>query len=144
MQNPPSYPRAGLLRRLAAICYDSLLLGAVLFFTSFLVVLANGGQSVKGYNPLVSTLLFIVAFFFFAWFWIHGGQTLGMRAWRLRVQRFDGQPISWNQALLRYLVSILSWLLLGLGYFWQLVDRQSLTWHDRYSESELVLLPKQS
>lgn len=79
---------------------------------------------------------------FFSWFWMHGGQTLGMRAWRLRVQRFDGRPLTLWQVLLRFLAAIPAWALLGLGYLWILVDKDRLALHDRFSESMIVRLPK--
>lgn len=135
-------PHAGLIRRLAAILYDSLLLLAVLFIATALILPLTGGEAVRAGHPLFMTYIFLVAFFFYAWFWTHGGQTLGMRAWRLRVVRYDGGPISLWQALLRYLVAFVSWGALGLGFLWSLVDREKLTWHDRYSQTKLVVTPK--
>jgi uncharacterized RDD family membrane protein YckC len=143
MTDTQPFTRAGLLVRLAAMLYDALLLLAVLFCATALVVALNGGEALQGYNALFTSFLFCLAFAFYAWFWIHGGQTLGMRAWRLRVQQIkNADPISWGQALLRFMVSILSWLPLGLGFWWMLIDRDQLTWHDRYSESEIVRLDK--
>lgn len=108
-------PRAGVLRRLAAIAYDSLLLLAVLFIASWAALPFTHGEAVHANNPLFTSYLFLITFFFFAWFWIHGGQTLGMRAWRLRVQLRDGNPIGWWHALLRFLTGLPAWGLLGLG-----------------------------
>jgi uncharacterized RDD family membrane protein YckC len=131
------YRPAGLLRRLAAQFYDTLLLLAVLMFATALALLVTRGQ-LDYHHPLFRTWLFLVSFLFFSWFWIHGGQTLGMRAWKLRVQRLDGNPITWWQALLRFLAAIPSWLLLGAGFLWILVDRRKMAWHDHYSESVVV------
>lgn len=139
----PAYTPAGLLRRLGAILYDSLLLFAVLFAATALVLPLTGGQSVAPHNPFYTSYLFFVSFFFFAWFWTHGGQTLGMRAWRIRVQQRNGSPITWTQALLRFMTAIASWLLLGAGFLWALIDREKMTWHDRYSETVLVVVPKE-
>jgi uncharacterized RDD family membrane protein YckC len=66
-----------------------------------------------------------------------------MQAWKLRLQRTDGGPISLWQALLRFLVAFPSLLLFGLGMLWMLVDRDRMTWHDRFSESVVVRLPKE-
>jgi uncharacterized RDD family membrane protein YckC len=137
-------PHCGLLRRLAAILYDSLLLLALLFIVSAIHLALSGGGEASGRPELLRSILFLlVSFGFFAWFWLHGGQTLGMRAWRIRLQSRGGGPITLWQALLRFLVAILSWLALGLGFLWSLWDREKLTWHDRYSMSELVVLPKE-
>ena len=121
--------------------YDALLLFSVLLFATASALLVTKG-SLDYHNPFFRTYLFLVCFLFYAWFWMHGGQTLGMRAWRLRVQRFDGSPITLWQVLLRFLAAIPAWALLGLGYLWILVDKDKLALHDRFSESVIVRLPK--
>ncbi|TVR62338.1 MAG: RDD family protein [Candidatus Competibacteraceae bacterium] len=156
---------AGLPRRLAAIAYDGLLLAGVLFGATALAlgvaVAMVGGEAFKAHNPLTgnpffSTYLLLVCFFFYGGFWIHGGQTLGMRAWRLRLQRRDGRGIDWRQALLRFLIGGL-WLaptaylhrvldvgvglslIFGLGSLLLLLALHLPDW---FSDSELVVLPK--
>ncbi len=78
---------------------------------------------------------------FFAGFWTHGGQTLGMRAWRIRLVGRGGGRVSWGQATLRFFAAIVSWLALGLGFLWALVDRERHAWHDRCSGTRLIRLP---
>ena len=78
-------------------------------------------------------------FVFFGWFWTHGGQTLGMRAWRLRLLDAEGGPVTWRQSLLRVAGAYLSALALGVGYLWVLFDRAGLAWHDRLSGTRLVM-----
>ena len=146
---------AGLGRRLAAIFYDALLCVALLMVTTFiykLIWMAFVGQaklrqlsetgSLDG-DPLLSSLLLFALFAFFAKFWTHAGQTLGMQVWGIRVQNADGTGISLWQALLRFVVAIASWLCVGLGFFWSLFDKQKRSWHDMYSETQLVRIPKQ-
>ncbi len=136
-------PHCGLLRRLAAILYDTLLLLALLFIASALYMAATGSEEASTGQDAVRSIFFILlSFAFFAFFWLHGGQTLGMRAWRIRLQSFNGGPITPWQAMLRFLVAIASWLLFGLGFLWSLIDKEKLTWHDRYSMSVLVVIPK--
>ena len=79
---------------------------------------------------------------FFSWFWMHGGQTLGMRAWRLRLLGSDGSSVTLRQSVVRYVGAMLSMLALGLGYLWILFDRQGLAWHDRLSNTRLVITRK--
>ena len=138
-------PRCGLMRRLAAILYDGMLLLGLLFIASALhLAVSGGGEDASTTPDLIRTIFIVLASFgFFAWFWLHGGQTLGMRAWRIRLQNRGGGPITLWQALLRYLVAIVSWLALGMGFIWSLFDKEKLTWHDRYSMSELVIIPKE-
>jgi uncharacterized RDD family membrane protein YckC len=143
MSDIAALPRATLTRRLAAIAYDAILLFGVLFLASVLALPLTGDDPNRAHHPLFTSYIFFVCFFFFGWFWTHGGQTLGMRAWRVRVVRHDGGgPISWWQALLRFLVAIASWLALGAGFLWSLFDKERRTWHDIYSETVLVVLPK--
>ncbi|WP_164555931.1 RDD family protein, partial [Pseudomonas viridiflava] len=71
------------------------------------------------------------------------GQTLGMQVWGVRVQNADGARISLWQALLRFVVSIASWLCVGLGFIWSLFDKQKRSRHDIYSDTQLVRIPKQ-
>jgi uncharacterized RDD family membrane protein YckC len=87
-------------------------------------------------------LLIITIVGFHIWFWSHGGQSLGMRAWRLQVVRDDGLPLGFKDALKRYLAAIISALPLGLGFIWSLFDAQRLTWHDHWSKTRLVLVKR--
>ena len=148
------FPSAGLIRRCAAIFYDFLLSIALLMVVTLLYKMAQmaivGEQQLRQMSdagaldgdPLPSTLLVMSLFGFFAKFWTHNGQTLGMQVWGLRIQNRDGSAISLWQALLRFLVAIGSWLLCGLGFFWALWDKEKRSWHDIYSESQVVQLPK--
>jgi uncharacterized RDD family membrane protein YckC len=87
--------------------------------------------------------LLCIAFAILGWFWVHGGQTLGMRAWRLRlVSATNNGPVSWQQALKRFAAALLSWCCLGAGFLWALFDREKRTWHDRLSGTRLILMPK--
>jgi uncharacterized RDD family membrane protein YckC len=86
--------------------------------------------------------LLLVALAFFVGFWLHGGQTLGMRAWRLRLHSSAGGPPSLRQSLIRFGVAILSWLLIGLGFLWSLLEPQRRTWHDLASGTIVLLEAK--
>jgi uncharacterized RDD family membrane protein YckC len=132
--------RVGLLRRLGAMLYDSLAAFSVLFIADALVVIplqALWGIESIGKHPLFQLYQFVVIYVFFAWFWVHGGQTLGLRAWRIRVVREDGAPLQWSDAAKRFAAAILSWLPLGAGFLWAAFDRQGLAWHDRMSRTRL-------
>ena len=72
---------------------------------------------------------------------MRNGQTLGMLAWRGKVVREDGGPVSWTQALIRYLAAYVSWLPLGLGFWWSIWDPGKKTWHDRLSGTRLIGAP---
>ncbi len=114
-QNPVKY--AGLLRRFAAMSYDALLLTALLIVATAPVTLFTDGEATRSGNPFVTTWLFMVSFLFFAWFWTHGGQTLGMRAWKIRLQQEDGRAVTLWQSLLRFITGLPAWVVFGLGAF---------------------------
>ncbi len=135
-----SLPAAGLLRRLLAAAYDLLLIMAIWLIAGFVALPVSG--DIQAGNHYYTAYLFFVTFGFFAWFWVRGGATLGMRAWRLRLIQVDGSNITVPQAMLRFVGAFFSWLLLGLGFLWVLIDKDNCTWHDRLSGTRVVVLPK--
>jgi uncharacterized RDD family membrane protein YckC len=78
---------------------------------------------------------------FFTWFWVHGGQTLGMKAWRLRLVGPGGAAVGWRTALIRFAAGVLSALPAGLGLWWAALDRERRAWHDRLSGTRLLHEP---
>lgn len=145
----PATPASpSLLRRLAAMLYDSLLvvaLVAVVNAVALLVVVrvTQGEQEVlPAYLVQLLTLLSVAGFF--CLFWLKNGQTLGMQAWRIKLVDFQGGPPSFGKVLRRCGGAFLSLSCLGLGYLWCLVDRNNRYWHDYLSHTELILLPKTS
>ena len=161
-------PTAGFLRRLGALSYDILLLMAIIVIAGFIALPFTGGEAPSPGNPFYQTYLFVICYIFFAWFWTRGGQTLGMRAWRLRVQNEDGSTINLSQALLRFMAGIATAVLLGIGIYllksepmsvrfiggiaalsllalsivWIFIDKKKLAWHDHFSHCKVVELPK--
>ena len=69
-------------------------------------------------------------------------QTIGMRAWRLRVVAADGNRVSWSRAILRFFIALVSLAALGAGFWWALVDAQRRTWHDMAACTHMVRLSK--
>jgi uncharacterized RDD family membrane protein YckC len=134
---------ATLLRRLGAIVYDSILLLALFVLITIAFIASRGGQPVEaGDNLLYQVSLAAVIFGFFTGFWSYSGRTLGMQSWGLRVETPDGQIPTFRVAAMRFFAAILSWLPAGLGFIWQLWDKDQLTWHDRLSGTRLVHYPK--
>lgn len=74
--------------------------------------------------------------------WRRGGQTLGMRPWRLRVTDPQGGPAPVRSLAARYAWGSLSLLLAGAGFWWAWIDRERLAWHDRLSGTRLRREPK--
>ncbi len=132
-QKPP-----GFFRRMGAILYDALLLLGVFFLATILLLPFNKSSAFEPNHPLFSLYLVIVAFFFFGWFWTHGGQTLGMRAWKIKVCNRNGGDLTWLQAVIRFLASIASWGLAGLGFLSILFNKKRQGWHDLLSKTEII------
>jgi uncharacterized RDD family membrane protein YckC len=132
----PLPPAPGLARRLAACFYDGLVLVAVLVVAGAVWVALSRAAAAPG-DWLFRGYLLAVSAAFFGAFWTRG-ETLGMRAWKLRIVGRDGKPPGWGRAVLRFTVALLSWGALGLGFLWVLVDRDRLAWHDRASGTRLV------
>lgn len=86
----------------------------------------------------------LILFVFFGWFWTHQGQTLGMRAWRLKVITHDGKNISWAGAARRFILAVISFAVFGVGYLLSLVHPKNMTFHDCYSGTKLVLIDKKN
>jgi uncharacterized RDD family membrane protein YckC len=138
---------ASLWLRLAAALYDFFPLLALWMLTAGVVLLVSHGEvdvahpSLSYRLGLRSALLAITAAYFVI-SWARGGQTIGMRAWRLRIVGADGGVLPWPRAVLRFVVVCVSLGALGLGFVWCLSDARKRAWHDIAARSVLVRLPK--
>lgn len=146
---------AGVWRRLAALVYDSFLLFGLLVVPLFILNAAihagstpYGAEGVTHELPplapkwVIQLYWVLVVGTFYTYFWRRLGRTLGMQAWRLQLVGTDGGRPTLRQCLLRLLAGIPSLLLAGLGYWWIWLDRERLAWHDRFSDTRVVVLPK--
>lgn len=139
--------------RLLALFYDfwpvlALWMVVSAMFTVGYTVLGHhdARQNIPPFSPLAWLLwltCWVVAGVYATASWRRGGQTLGMRPWRLRVRAGADTLPSWTQLWVRYAVGTFSLLLAGLGFWWGWLDRERLTWHDRVSGTRLVREPKQ-
>jgi uncharacterized RDD family membrane protein YckC len=131
--------RVGLPRRLAAAAYDALIVFALIFVATFVLMQILGEPLDSTGKTILRITAVAIAYAYFVGFWTRGGQTIGMRAWRIRLTDPQGRPVALSAATLRFLTAILSWLAAGLGFWWVLVDGQRRAWHDRCSSTRLRL-----
>jgi uncharacterized RDD family membrane protein YckC len=82
--------------------------------------------------------LLAIAMAFFCGFWVYGGQTVGMRAWRIRLVRDGGQSLTWPRAAARFGLGVVAALPAGLGLWWSVFDRDKRAWHDRWTGTRVV------
>jgi len=151
----------GFFKRITVVVYDGLLLFAVAFFVSALLMglfqwlapasffvdpellenpkmreLTALGRYIG--NVIVCLNCLIVSFFFYGWFWTHGGQTLGMKAWNLYLITPEGKFVDWKTAAKRYAAAIISWAAFGLGFTWILLNKRKRAWHDILTNTQIV------
>ncbi len=157
--SPADMPRAGFFRRLLAMIYDTLvavavgMVAAMALIVTLVILLKNGVLDLQGYaepadliqasgvyKAAIQVWVGLWVTGFFLWFWKRGGQTLGMRAWRLRIYSTVEAPMTWGRLLLRLVSS-----LCGLGTLLVLFDikhKQSL--QDRLAKTEVLYLSKEA
>lgn len=134
---PPHAP-AALGRRALALVYEALLLIALVFIGSvpFVMLTQHLDRSIE--RPLFQLYLVLLMGLYFAWQWRHGGQTLALKTWRLRVVTRAGAQLGWSDALKRYAYALPGALLLGAGFLWALLDRERLFLHDRLAGTRII------
>lgn len=139
------YKAASFLKRLGAMFYDFMLVLSFVmvagFFFMAVVMSLFSIESIEAGSPVAKAffpLLLLLSFAFYGWFWTHGGQTLGMRAWKLKLVGERSTRITWVQAFFRFCYAIISWLPLGAGFLWILVDKNKKAWHDKISRTFIV------
>ena len=172
------YQPAGLLRRLGAILSDSMVIFGLLALTTLIIfvpILHKLGKNAMVpaevgwlWSGLYFLTLLSVCFSFFGYFWRRSGQTIGMRAWRIKVETCDGKLLTWSASLRRWVLALSPWaismvvfnmaevmhstllkatgagvILLGLaGVLVMYTNPERLTWYDRLSRSRLISLPE--
>jgi len=165
---------ASIQRRLAGLVYDGLLLFAITMLAGFLLVpfmgevqLQEGVKKQTIFNPLMTAYYLSVYYFFFGWFWTHGGQTLGMRAWHTKLVTLDNQALDWKISLVRFVLSLPMWffwvlavgkstggfeikfldsipneLVFALAAAWLVVDHLPNNWRDKVARTKIIYMPK--
>ncbi len=105
-------PAAGLLRRVAALVYDCLLLLAILFVGTLAVLPLTGGEAITpaaqglGAYLVYRAYLALLALGYFGMAWTRGGQTLGMMAWKIRLGTADDNASGWPAAIRRFALGL--------------------------------------
>lgn len=112
-------PTPSLRRRLCSMVYESMLLFGVLFISAWLFSTLLQQRHALYLRHALESWLFIILGLYFVWFWNHGGQTLAMKTWRIRLVNADGSRINVMRALARFLLSWL-WFIPGLALAWVL------------------------
>lgn len=118
--------------------YEALLLAAVLFIAGFVFTAIFHSPLPPLLRYVFQLYLLLVTAAYFIWYWLHGGQTLPMKTWHLRLTSADGQPLRPGQACLRFVYALIG-IALGFGILWALFDRERQFWHDRMAGTKVVM-----
>jgi len=152
---------ASFTRRVASMVYEALVVMAILFAASFFFFSATGFRAEGLTRHLFQTYLALVLSLYFVWCWRRGGQTLPMKAWKLRLVRHDGAPVEVRRAIARYIVAALAFgsgavaatllwrepysigawggcVPLALDLLWSFFDRDRQFLHDRLVGTRIV------
>ena len=136
---PPSPLKiAGIGRRLASLCYEVLLLTAILFVSGWAFLVIGNAVDPLAARPLLQVWLLAVSAVYFVFSWTHTGQTLPMKTWRIRVLLQDGRTVDRRHAIGRFLGALLSLGLCGSGWLWAFFDADRQFLHDRLAGTRLV------
>ena len=124
----------GLPRRLASMGYEAVLLFGVGFFAAWLFFFASGGRDATAGILRRELQLFILVVFagYFLWCWLRGGQTLAMKAWRIRLV-----GVTPSKAVLRFVLALLLVPTL-VSIVWSLFDPERQFLHDRLAGTRLI------
>ena len=126
-----------LWRRLLVMGYDAIAVIALLMLVTALAMLAGFRELNVVRDPLYGAGLVVAWFLYLGWCWRRGGMTVGMRAWRVRIETLEGGTPGWGACLVRFLVSLFSCVAAGAGFLWSLFDRDRRCWHDIASGTRL-------
>ena len=141
MNSKSSFQPAGLIRVLACILYDAMLVFALLFVSTLAFLLIPEG--IRDTDPYIQAgkvaWSFAICYLYFSWFWLRSGQTPGMRAWHTYLTDCEGHLVNRSASVKRFWAALLSWLLAGSGYVWMVFDRDRRSLHDRLSGTCLVV-----
>jgi uncharacterized RDD family membrane protein YckC len=123
---------------LGSLCYEVVLLAAILFVAGWIFLAADPLLPPALTRPFFQLYLLIVTAAYFIYCWTRGGQTLPMKTWRIRLVTVDGTAISTTKAARRYIFALASVALCGGGFGWALIDRNGQFLHDRLAGTQLI------
>jgi uncharacterized RDD family membrane protein YckC len=141
MSSTTSAP-ATLRLRLTALVYDVFPLLGLWFFAGAIGLTLAGDGNKFARNAAIQVLVVLFTAGYFVISWTRGGQTIGMRAWRLRIVGDNGALVGWPRAMWRFVLASLSFALLGAGFWWQFFDREKRTAHDAIAHTRMIREPK--
>jgi len=125
-------------RRTLCMIYDFLLFLAIWFVASLIFIVIVQDTNFTYFKPIYQFYSLSIIGIYFIWFWTHGGQTLAMQTWKMRIVAKDGSALTMKQAITRYLFAVIGITSFGIGIIWALIDRDRQYLHDRLAGTRIV------
>lgn len=125
-------------RRTLCLIYDFLLFLAIWFVASFIFIMIVQDTNFDYFKPIYQFYSLSVIGIYFIWFWTHGGQTLAMQTWKMRVVAKNGTALTMKQAITRYIFAVIGITSFGIGIIWALFDRDQQFLHDRLAGTRII------
>lgn len=126
-------------RRLLCLVYDALLLTALVLFSGGIATVLAQLLGQEQTRLITQAVVPTLCTGYFVWQWIHGGQTLPMKTWRIRLESSDDHPLRLAQTMLRALLAVIGYACLGISVVWAIADKDGQFLHDRLSGTRLVI-----
>lgn len=127
--------------RFLSLLYDFFPMLGIWFVVVVVSILLHRGEAIE--SNTVAGMLELIALLaatgvYATASWRRGGQTIGMKPWRVYVTALDGRRAPLSKLWLRYAIGVASLTCAGLGFWWAWFDRDGLTWHDRFSGTRFI------
>lgn len=138
ISSSPAPATPGWKSRLACLLYEALVILAIVIIGLIIPhALLGAAAGVVAGSRILLAHLFLILLLYFAWQWLHGGQTLAMKTWKIRLVSADGGPLRPAQALLRFAAAWPGTVFFGVGFFWAVIDPDGQYLHDRIAGTRL-------
>jgi len=140
MSNSDTEINAGLMRRLLALLYDSILIIGIYMSYVILVTYLNGSALESQLEILFLQFSFIIfIFLFYCYFWkFNNGQTLGMQVWKIKLASLGKEEININKMVLRCALSMVFSLLFLSNFIFIIFNKERKTLGDYFSKTRLL------
>lgn len=129
---------AGIGRRLASLCYEVLLLAAIVFVAGWSFLVFAGLLPPGLARPFLRLYLLAITAVYFIYCWTRNGQTLPMKTWHIRLVDRDGGAITVKTGATRYFFALAGIAIAGVAFWWALFDREGQFLHDRLAGTKIV------
>ena len=133
----PSPKPASLFKRLLAIFYDLVLLATMFLVASAIAIVFNEHKAFASGNYIMPLWLIFVTSLYYCISWKSSGQTLGLKAWGLKLVKLDGSDFTWLEVITRFFISLILFCTI-VGFLWLLFNKNRLTIYDIVTKSKII------